>query len=318
EQKLNQARELAAPVAGESWWVASYSALKTGEINDTHSMQEPENARQSTADEEARAEGTLSSQSLPVGNQQLTMHQFPRGPKPGTFLHSLLEWAAAESFATALTADEARRDYIARCCSRHSWDKWIQPLDNWIKVLLDTPLPIAGQTVRLADIGSCLPEMEFWFESRSVNTIALDSLVHAQTLDAKPRPQLLNNLLNGMLKGFIDLVFEYNGQYFVADWKSNWLGDNAAAYTREAMCDAVLHKRYELQYTLYILALHRHLQDRLHDYDYDKHIGGAVYVFLRGIENTETRGVHFEKPSRYLIEKLDALFANTVKTGVAV
>ncbi len=176
---------------------------------------------------------------------------------------------------------------------------------------------MGGNAIRLADVGNCLPEMEFWFESRYVDTVALDRLVHAQTLAARPRPQLLGNLLNGMLKGFIDLVFEYNGQYFVADWKSNWLGESAAAYTTDAMCDAVLHKRYELQYTLYILALHRHLQDRLQDYDYDKHIGGAVYVFLRGIENPGTAGVHFEKPPRQLIEAMDALFSSADKREVA-
>jgi exodeoxyribonuclease V beta subunit len=81
--------------------------------------------------------------------------------------------------------------------------------------------------------------------------------------------------LNGMLKGFIDLVFEHDGRYFVADYKSNWLGPDDAAYGAEAMRAAILAHRYELQYALYLLALHRLLKARLPDYDYDRHVGGA-------------------------------------------
>jgi exodeoxyribonuclease V beta subunit len=65
----------------------------------------------------------------------------------------------------------------------------------------------------------------------------------------------------------------------------------------------MLKKRYDLQYAVYLLALHRLLKLRLQDYDYDKHIGGAIYVFLRG--NTQI----FDKPSRQFIENLDALFS---------
>jgi hypothetical protein len=101
-------------------------------------------------------------------------------------------------------------------------------------------------------------------------------------LDAAERPALATATLNGMRKGFIDLVFEHDGRYFVADYKSNWLGPDAAAYTTDAMRDAILHARYELQYVLYLLALHRLLKARLPDYDYDRHVGGAVYLFLRG------------------------------------
>jgi exodeoxyribonuclease V beta subunit len=63
-----------------------------------------------------------------------------------------------------------------------------------------------------------------------------------------------------MLKGFMDLVFAHQGRYYVADYKSNWLGPDAAAYSPEAMSAEILHARYELQYVLYLLALHRLLQ----------------------------------------------------------
>src|SRR5690606_17403836 len=138
-------------------------------------------------------------------------------------------------------------------------------------------------------------------------------IVRAHTLDAAPRPWLARKALSGMLKGFIDLVFEHEGRYYVIDYKSNWLGPDDAAYTPQAMRAAILEARYELQYVLYLLALHRQLRARLPDYDYERHIGGAAYVFLRGI-GAESRGVHVERPPRELIEALDALFEGTTPT----
>jgi exodeoxyribonuclease V beta subunit len=113
--------------------------------------------------------------------------------------------------------------------------------------------------------------------------------------------------LNGMLKGFMDLVFEHEGRYYVADYKSNRLGPGDADYTLKAMRDEVLAKRYELQYSLYLFALHRLLRARLPDYDYDRHVGGAVYIFLRG-HAASTQGLHMERPPRALMDALDALF----------
>ena len=89
---------------------------------------------------------------------------------------------------------------------------------------------------------------------------------------------------------------------------AEWLGADDGAYSPEAMTAAVLENRYDLQYVLYLLALHRQLKARLPDYDYDRHMGGAVYLFLRGAR-AATQGLHFERPPRELIERLDALFS---------
>ncbi|QJX03275.1 hypothetical protein HML84_06715 [Alcanivorax sp. IO_7] len=111
-----------------------------------------------------------------------------------------------------------------------------------------------------------------------------------------------------MLKGFIDLVFEHRGRYYVLDYKSNWLGPDDRAYTRDTMTTAILEARYEVQYALYLLALHRLLRARLGpDYDPDRHLGGAVYVFLRGLNGPDA-GAVFERPATGLITALDELF----------
>jgi exodeoxyribonuclease V beta subunit len=116
-----------------------------------------------------------------------------------------------------------------------------------------------------------------------------------------------------MLKGFIDLVFEHQGRYYILDWKSNHLGDEAAAYTPDALQQAMLEHRYDLQYQIYALALHRFLQSRIAGYRYEEHFGGVYYLFLRGIDpkasSEQGCGIFYTRPSQQLIEELDALFA---------
>jgi len=93
----------------------------------------------------------------------------------------------------------------------------------------------------------------------------------------------------------------------VADYKSNWLGADDSAYTEQAMTASILDNRYDLQYVLYLLALHRQLKARLPGYDYDQHMGGALYLFLRGTRS-QGQGVFFTRPPRLLIESLDLMF----------
>jgi exodeoxyribonuclease V beta subunit len=207
-------------------------------------------------------------------------------------------------------------DLIARRCNLGGYSPWTQPLGDWLRRWLCTPWPLNHQLPDVSpvcpvELGTIQVEMEFWFPASQVNTRALDALVSRHTLDGAPRMPLQPNQLNGMLKGFIDLVFEHEGRYFVADYKSNRLGPDDAHYTPQAMREAVLQHRYELQYTLYLFALHRLLRSRLPDYDYDRHVGGAVYLFLRG-HAAPSGGLHAERPPRALIDALDALFDGAV------
>lgn len=238
------------------------------------------------------------------------MHAFPAGAEAGSFLHDLLEWSAAEGFAAVAADPSALAKEIARRCQRRGWQAQIPLLAQWLPALLRTPLELPdGATTSLAGMDACYAEMEFWFEARRVDTLALDRLVAAHTLDAHPRPPLLAERINGLLKGFIDLVAERDGRYYVIDYKSNKLGDDAGAYTVEAMRDSILRERYDLQYALYTLALHRQLRARLPDYDYERHMGGVAYLYLRGVDG-HGHGVHRERLPFALIDAMDRLFAH--------
>ncbi|SFT42922.1 exodeoxyribonuclease V subunit beta [Halomonas saccharevitans] len=304
----------------EHWWIASYSALRTGATPDDESefavtaepAPEPTTADEATAMEVIDEPFDAAAATVSEGS----LHRFPRGPSAGTFLHGLLEWAGEEGFARVAEDADLRADTLARRANRRGWEGQIAALEQWLPELLTTPLPVPDSgdgeaaPLRLDALNGATGyrvELEFWFAAHRVNTRRLDALVSAHTLGGRPRPALEPDTLNGMLKGFIDLVVEHEGRFYVLDWKSNHLGADDAAYTEAAMGDAVLEKRYDVQYCLYLLALHRLLEARLPDYDIERHLGGALYVFLRGTR-APSRGMHAERPPSELIRELDALF----------
>ncbi|MFF7705973.1 exodeoxyribonuclease V subunit beta [Pseudomonas sp. NPDC007930] len=286
----------------QHWWIASYSALALAADGHLGGLvPEPSTAQ------EANLREALEAEEPPLANAP-GIHGFPRGAGPGTFLHGLFEWAGREGFGAVAADPQRLRNAVARRCNLRDWESWIEPLSQWLLEYFNTPLPLPGfEPVRLAELAAYQVEMEFWFSSSQVAVPALDGIVTAGTLAGVQRPALAYNQLNGLFKGFIDLVFEHQSRYYVADFKSNWLGASSEAYVPLAMAEAMLGKRYDLQLCLYLLALHRQLSARLPGYDYDQHMGGALYLFIRG-QQAPGHGVHFERPTRAVIEQLDHLF----------
>ncbi|HZJ95394.1 MAG TPA: exodeoxyribonuclease V subunit beta [Thiopseudomonas sp.] len=304
--------------AREHWWIASYSALR-------HSAEQPAGddaltervedlapttpqAQNIVDDEQAAAaieQSILSSDELAVLQG---MHSFPRGARPGTFLHSLLEWAADQGFAEVLQKPEEAQLFIQQRSEAYGFAEHSELLWPWLRNYLQHSFMVDQQPLVLAELKHYQAEMEFWFATCDADSQALDRSVRQFILPAQQRPYLEPERLNGMFKGFIDLVLEHQGRYYVVDYKSNWLGETDADYSAEMINQCVLSHRYDLQYALYTLALHRLLKLRISDYDYDTHMGGALYMFLRGVNHPETQGLHCLRPARELIEHMDRLF----------
>jgi exodeoxyribonuclease V beta subunit len=252
---------------------------------------------------------------------------FPRGAHAGNFLHTLLE----EIDFTALpdNLDELISDLLTRFSIELHW---VDVVKVWLNDILNAPLmPTANQvptenkvltvnnglgdadkTLSLSALSpkKKLVEMEFYFPVNKLNAHDFNHLLSQYPcLQAPVKPTDFRQL-KGMLKGFVDLIFEWNGQYFILDYKSNFLGDNVQAYDQVATHLAMSEHRYDVQLVIYTLALHRLLQLRINDYNYDQHIGGAYYVFLRGmnaLDNQNYYGQYFHKPDKALIESLDHL-----------
>ncbi|NDY73085.1 exodeoxyribonuclease V subunit beta [Desulfobacter hydrogenophilus] len=303
----------------KNWRISSYSGILTGAAmpetgTDTQvslkdsAVDSPDSPAQDQLQETAGEENL----SLDVTPGARSIHTFARGPEPGTFLHDMLEWAAHTGFDQVAQNTAATRDKVTELCIRRGWDLWSDVLSDWFLELIQTPLPLLDDSMALSDLGPelCKAEMEFLFAAHQVDIHDLDRLVTDAVLPGIVRPVLRQDRVNGMLKGFIDLLFRFDNRYFVLDYKSNYLGENQSAYGQDAMAQAMVEHRYDLQYLLYILALHRLLKARIQDYDYERDVGGAVYLFLRGV-NTSGQGIYVDKPPATLINELDNLF----KTG---
>ena len=250
---------------------------------------------------------------------------FPRGPAAGEAIHHAFErvdfteragWPSAIDGALHLLrtmgVPDAPGDAGGALRARM--------LARLLEGTLETPLPLGTATpLRLADLPPArrLVELEFHLPSHRFESAALNELLAAH---GYAMPRLSFASLHGFLKGFIDLVFEHEGRFFVLDWKSNHLGDTPAHYGQHAMAAAMRDQGYHLQYLLYLVALDRYLRHRLADYQPERHLGGAVYLFVRGVRPDwrdaagAPTGVFFQRPAAAMIAALSALFDTTEAT----
>ncbi len=234
-------------------------------------------------------------------------HVFHKGPIAGNFLHDQLEWLAGEKFALADDIDLQGR--LKRRCERFGYDRHADGLVEWLSAIVQTVLP--GPNASLNVLEQVLPEMEFWLPTSLIQTPLLDELCRKHLLNGHARSSLPDRELHGMLMGYADLVFEHNGKFWVLDYKSNYLGKDDLAYDFAAMEKSMAEHRYDMQAALYMLSLHRLLKKRLGDrYDPFVHMGGAVYLFLRGI-NGPSQGTYVVPPSVDMLLELDAMLGET-------
>ena len=284
------ARELQRRIA-DDWRVTSYSGLQQHGFSGGQDLLP-------RLDVDAAGVGEV------VEEPQLTPHQFPRGAAPGTFLHSLFE----ELDFTQPVPE----GWMAEKLQLSGFDaQWAPVLTDWLGGVLKTRLP--GPDIALNQLAARDKQVEMAFYlpiAQLLTAERLDALIRQYDPLSADTPPLDFRQVRGMLKGFIDLVFRHEGRYYLLDYKSNWLGEDREAYTRPAMEQAMRAHRYDLPYQLYSLALHRYLRHRLADYDYDRHFGGVIYLFLRGMDGQEGgQGIFTTRPVRPLIDGLDQLFA---------
>ncbi|MCB1866893.1 MAG: exodeoxyribonuclease V subunit beta [Chromatiales bacterium] len=233
----------------------------------------------------------------------LSIAGFPRGARAGVCLHEILEHAELSAPQT-----DGNRDVVARTLLRHGYPQ------TWTEVALDmlgrvahTALDSAtGMT--LADVGPnrMIRELEFHLGAR----FDARELVQLLRRHDVPVGELSATRIDGFLRGFVDLVFEHVGRWWIVDYKSNWLGADPRGYHAAAMDGEMRRHDYALQYLLYTVALHRWLGQRLPGYDYERNFGGVRYLFLRGLDPRAPEcGVFAARPSRVFVDALDRLLA---------
>ena len=294
------------------WWIGSFSAIAHGAAHDRSGVDHDLRVVDPSQQPAASAPAAFRAEADDPLN-------FPRGPAAGEAIHHAFEkvdftdragWPSAIDGAQHLlrtmgvpdTPGDTGGALRARMLAR------------LLEGTLETPLPLGTEApLRLADLPPTrrLVELEFHLPSHRFEAGALNKLLSAH---GYAMPPLSFAALHGFLKGFIDLVFEHQGRFFVLDWKSNHLGDTPAPYGQDAMAAAMRDQGYHLQYLLYLVALDRYLRHRLADYQPDRHLGGAVYLFVRGVRPDwhdaagAPTGVFFHRPAAATIAALSALF----------
>ncbi|WP_236749364.1 PD-(D/E)XK nuclease family protein, partial [Aeromonas caviae] len=283
------------------WWISSYSGLAAqGNGHGKGVLANP------GFDDEVATEAavTVQEEEAPAPS----IFTFPKGARPGTLLHSLFETIDFEH-----AGGESLAQHIAALLTQEGFDEgWAPVLQQQVEAVLDTPLETGlGDPVRLRDLTPERKqvELEFFLPMGRVTAPALTALCQQHDPLSRGGKPLGFATVQGMLKGFIDLVFEWQGRWYLLDYKSNHLGMSPADYGRPALERAMREHRYDLQYQLYSLALHRLLALRLPGYDFDRHFGGVFYLFLRGMPQG---GIFHARPSRELVLGLDELFSKGV------
>ncbi len=259
---------------------------------------------------------------------------FPGGTATGNAIHAILEkldfamvrqnsWQKNRQLKELVRSSLERYGLISP--SQSNYERLLLEYEEKIMVVIDqvlnTPLPGVDGSLKLSQEGlEARAEMEFSLPvPESLSGEELTALLKSQGLPAFKQtapgkvsgwqlsfPDYLPTC--GYLNGFVDLVFSVNNRYYLIDWKTNNLGPSYDDYSAQALQQSMLDSDYVFQYHLYLIALHRFLQNRFDDYDYESNFGGVYYLYLRGINGKNAgSGVFYDRPSLELVSNLTKL-----------
>ncbi len=349
--RVLQAREMTGRVHA-GWRTASFSELTADRSRGGHehglgASRDRDVHVVAPGSEEVGDEAMVEMNVATGEAERITLHAFPRGPQAGDFFHDVLEHLDFTNEAELAPIVQQR--LVAHGYALEHREAVVQALAE----VLDTPLPCGGKRkMRLRDVPRAdrLDELEFYFPVANPSTPLVPrgaqlSLAFSGALGSAMSPLLARGLaepfighrspeleesygarvaglgfapLEGFLKGYIDLVFQHAGRWYVVDYKSNHLGESLADYGPENLRRAMSHGHYYLQAHLYAVAVHRLLQLRLDGYRYERHFGGVLYLFLKGMRpGSPHTGVFFEKPPAARIEQLSEILQAPPNVGTA-
>ena len=324
------------------WRRASYSSITSG-LHDQHVVgSEPE--QQLTSDEEVPVAPLAWREAGPAagaGAVALQLADMPGGALVGTVIHGVFEHTEFDVPDLAAVVSAALADEVAwRNVNLGSTDDVVSGLC----AAIESPLGPMVDGVRLRDIarGDRLDELNFEIPlvggdaPRRVCTSGPWRTSWTRTCPRTTRWRAMprtcatppsTGSLRGYLTGSLDLVFRLPGDRFVlADYKTNKLsppGETLTSwhYRPAALQAEMVAAHYPLQAILYAVALHRYLRWRLPDYDPDAHLGGVLYLFVRGMsaagpasaDAVSPPGVWSWRPPAALVEAVSELFDRGVR-----
>ena len=255
-------------------------------------------------------------QDLSAADRDLaSLAEATTGPSEPTGAADVLATLGAAGSLLGDRLHRALEDYLGNGRSLELAVAGYEQPEQWqqaLQVILNTEIGLAsGISFRLEELrGHCITEMQFHLPVSSLSPSALSQVlvedpgilrIPGGTDWAASLAGWSFTEFTGFLQGFIDLIFELDGRWYVADYKSNRLHRYGPAALDRVMLDA----HYWLQARLYVLALHRHLRSNLPDYHPERHLGGVAYLFVRGFPG---QGVWLDTPTPQALDRFDALF----------
>jgi exodeoxyribonuclease V beta subunit len=288
-----------------AWRVSSYSFLIS------RSLTEPEPPVIDEAASEPAGPATFAAglqAQKPAGEEFRDIRHFPKGTRAGIFFHDLLEQVDFTAPGDSGLIERKLREY--------GFDAgWRDTVARTVTEIVGLVLPGDDPRLRLAGVtpNRRVNEMEFYLPLKTIDPTRLRDMFGAclQNVAAPDGVPALERLSfsthRGFFKGYIDLLFEHGGRFYLVDWKSNYLGDRLGDYEREKLPPAMVSHFYHLQYPLYTLAADRFLRRRVPGYRYADHFGGVFYIFIRGVRAASGNryGVYYDLPDPACIAALE-------------
>jgi exodeoxyribonuclease V beta subunit len=242
---------------------------------------------------------------------------FPGGAKPGTCLHKILEKLEFTQWnqppASALVQEQLHAHGLP---ATEFTNVLVETLGKVMTAPLDPGIP--GLSLSKITPAQRLNELEFYFPLQRISPDMLRALLREHSIPgaddaSSAEPGGFSFVpVRGMLKGFIDLMFEFEGRYYLVDWKSNLLGTRVEDYGPAALAGEIRHRHYYFQYQLYTAALDRYLRLRLPGYRYEQHFGGVYYLFLRGIDPARPGyGIYRDRLEESFVRRLNRLLSGS-------
>lgn len=254
---------------------------------------------------------------------------FPRGTLAGNFLHEIFEhidFQCADEWVSEIRR-RFKNDYSSL------WqDLLIKYQENfpeeqeaeyslynavatWLQEILNTPL-YQGFRLNQLQPEHYLSECPFYL-ALSDRVLAMKRIQQLFAEYGMEMPELLEARSARYLNGSIDLVYFDGQRYHIADYKSNYLGENLADYSGESIAQSMSLASYWLQAGLYLVALHRYLKVKMQNYDIEQHLGGATYLYLRGMNGEAEQGYYYWQPSTEFVLRLDAILGYFAEDKIA-
>jgi exodeoxyribonuclease V beta subunit len=243
---------------------------------------------------------------LPESVSGRDIFAFPRGAQAGKCIHTIFENV---DFADLHRPSVERT--VLKALAAHGFEPvWVRALADMVEAVVDTPLDASGMRLRGVTRQTRLDELEFYYPLGALSDNGLRGVLRDGGFPDEIRERidaLTFNPTQGYMTGFIDLVFAHEDRYYLADYKSNWLGATVNAYRRPDLARAMGREAYYLQYLVYCVALHRYLARRVAGYSYESHFGGVRYLFVRGMRPDAGAecGVFADRPSESFLLALD-------------